>query len=160
MTIFFWVVGIILSFFFGIYLLYAIGKSIENFRAYHLEYFMPIYIGAVLLAIAIPQFQQANFVIKARVAKATLSSIKEECSKDPKKGIRSSSSIPVLKNYSIVPNDSDCNGDKNNLIKAVSSDESKFPSYSINLLTGEKTCFYNGSHERFASCNSGSSGWD
>lgn len=178
MTIIIWILSIIFIFFFGIYLLYAIGKSLENFRRYHLEYFMPIYLGAILLAVGIHQYRN-TLVMPTKIAKEGLIEISKECSgKDTTQNINNLkdlfikpsakdknniSPIAKVKNhpiYSIVPSDSYCNGDKNKLIKAVSSNESIFPTYSINLLTGERSCFYSGNDKRFSSCKGENNGWD
>ena len=162
MTIFIWIIGIILGVFFLFYLLYAIGKSTENFNAYFLEYFMPIFVGAVILfAVVIPGIDMGLVSINVNKAKGSLSNIYDFCSSQTTQIEKGNSFIyPQIKNYSFKPKSSICNGDENNLIKAKSSDESRFPSYSINLSTGEKSCFYNGSYEKFASCDEESNSWD
>ena len=157
MTIFIWIIGIILGVFFLFYLLYAIGKSTENFKAYFPEYFTPIFIGAVILfMVVIPQVSNALRYINTKEDMRSLSNIYDFCSSQttPKEK-KNSFRYPQLKNYSFKPKSFICNGDENNLISAKSSDESIYPSYSINVSTGEWSCFYNGSDERFPSCNKG-----
>ena len=111
---------------------------------------------AIFSAIAIPAFEGVQVNAKTAAAKNNLMSIAKKCSDKNANYF----DMPNLNGYSIFPANSSCDGDVNNLIKAKSSDESRFPSYSINLRTGEKSCFYNGSYEKFASCDEESNSWD
>ena len=62
--------------------------------------------------------------------------------------------LPASTNeYKFQLSDGNCNGDKNNLIKAVSNDLSKYPTFSINMKTGETICSHNGPREELYGCN-------
>ena len=61
--------------------------------------------------------------------------------------------ISKLKQYKILPEDRNCNGNENNLITALSTDLSKYPTYSYNVINGKKICFHNGENAQLFSCS-------
>jgi uncharacterized membrane protein YhaH (DUF805 family) len=125
------------------------------------SFFIVGFVLLILTAVAIPSFVTVSNNARAEVAKNTLANIYKECSENFKeKGLENKFTLEEINDYSFIPKNSSCDGDENNLISAKSSDESRFPSYSINVRTGEKSCFYNGSYEKFSSCDEESNSWD
>ncbi len=66
--------------------------------------------------------------------------------------------VPKLNQYLITPSDGNCDGDENNLITAISKETSKYPTYSYNMKTKEKTCSHDGPNEELHGCSAKSGG--
>ena len=127
---------------------------------------MPILvIFGILASIAIPSFYRISNDIKNNIsmtesARNALTSINIQCSKySNKKKVLNSFNNINLDGYYITPTNYSCNGDSRNLVTAVSTDTNKIPTYSINIITGKKSCFYSGSGETFACDNKENLEW-
>ena len=78
----------------------------------------------------------------------------KECAIKNAKGIKKPTFSPSrINKYKIFPEDRDCNGDENNLITAQSINTAKYPNYSYNVETGEKTCSHDGPSEKLYGCS-------
>ncbi len=88
---------------------------------------------------------------RARVA---IASIVKTCAvKEANGEVNPIFEIPKLYQYSIMPLDGNCNGDENNLITAISTKASKYPTYAIHMETFEKTCSHDGPNEELHGCS-------
>ena len=110
----------------------------------------------IALIAYIPPDNCSSNSYKARSAAAsnTLATIAKECAvKKAVKEIDPKFSKFELENHTITPSDLNCDGDENNLITAQSKNTEKYPTFSYNVETGEKTCSHNGQNEELYGCS-------
>ena len=90
----------------------------------------------------------------ARQARINIGNIAKTCAINEATGeINSLFSVPKIDKYIIIPTTGDCNGDENNLITVMSQKPSKYPTYSYNVKTKEKTCSHDGPNEELHGCS-------
>ncbi len=121
---------------------------------FFVELLLPIIIILILPFIAIPHFINVQNKAKSAAARNTVRNIAKECSDAlSKKDLAYTFSAVELSDYQLYPLDGNCNGDKNNLITAKSENTKKYPTYSYNIVTGEKTCSHDGQNEELNGCS-------
>ena len=121
---------------------------------FFVELLLPIIIIIVLPFIAIPQFMNVQNKAKSSVARNTVMNIAKECLEAlSKKDLAYTFSDVELPGYQLFPLDGNCKGDGNNLIKAKSENTKKYPTYSYNTVTGEKTCSHDGQNDELNGCS-------
>ncbi len=109
----------------------------------------------VAIAIIIPQVT----VIKKRApvphAINTVNVIAKECLVKKSNGEENPTfTVPKIDNiYTFLPASGNCDGDENNLLSAVSKDPSRYPTFSYNVETREKTCIHDGPNEELHACS-------
>lgn len=122
-------------------------------------FFIPeiLVICCVLLILpfsAISHFLNVQNKAVSSAARNTLSIIAKECLEAlSKKDLSYSFPNLELSGYKFYPLDGNCNGDKNNFIKAKSENTKKYPTYSYNTVTGEKTCSHDGQNDELNGCS-------
>ena len=108
----------------------------------------------ILPFVAIPHFLNVQNNANSAAARNTVSTIAKAClDAFLKKDLTYSFPIPELSGYKFYPLDGNCNGDKNNFIKAKSENTKKYPTYSYNTVTGEKTCSHDGQNDELNGCS-------
>ena len=121
---------------------------------FFVELLLPIIIIIVLPFIAIPQFINVQNRAKSSAARNIVRNIAKECLDAlSKKDLVYTFSDVELPGYQLFPLDGNCKGDRNNLIKAKSENTKKYPTYSYNTVTGEKTCSHDGQNDELNGCS-------
>ena len=121
---------------------------------FFVELLLPIIIVIVLPFIAIPQFINVQNRAKSSAARNIVRNIARECLDAlSKKDLAYTFSDVELPGYQLFPLDGNCKGDGNNLIKAKSENTKKYPTYSYNTVTGEKTCSHDGQNDELNGCS-------
>ncbi|MBO8204755.1 hypothetical protein [Prochlorococcus marinus] len=121
---------------------------------FFVELLLPIIIIIVLPFIAIPQFINVQNRAKSSAALNIVRNIAKECLDAlSKKDLAYTFSDVELPGYQLFPLDGNCKGDGNNLIKAKSENTKKYPTYSYNTVTGEKTCSHDGQNDELNGCS-------
>ena len=121
---------------------------------FFVELLLPIIIIIVLPFIAIPQFINVQNRAKSSAARNIVRNIAKECLDAlSKKDLAYTFSDVELPGYQLFPLDGNCKGDGNNLIKAKSENTKKYPTYSYNTVTGEKTCSHDGQNDELNGCS-------
>ena len=121
---------------------------------FFIELLLPIIIIIVLPFIAIPQFINVQNRAKSSAARNIVRNIAKECLDAlSKKDLVYTFSDVELPGYQLFPLDGNCKGDRNNLIKAKSENTKKYPTYSYNTVTGEKTCSHDGQNDELNGCS-------
>ena len=106
------------------------------------------------LFVAIPHFSNVQNRANSSAAKEGLVNIAKACLEAlSKKDLSYSFPNPELSGYKFYPLDGNFNGDKNNFIKAKSENTKKYPTYSYNTVTGEKTCSHDGQNDELNGCS-------
>ena len=91
---------------------------------------------------------------KSSAARNIVRNIARECLDAlSKKDLAYTFSDVELPGYQLFPLDGNCKGDGNNLIKAKSENTKKYPTYSYNTVTGEKTCSHDGQNDELNGCS-------
>jgi type IV pilus assembly protein PilA len=110
-----------------------------------IELVVVVAVLAVLSAIAIPAFTNISEQARASAAANTVATIAKECAVKNNSG-GGSYNVPSLNGYSVwqMPTGTAVTGSQtcpsSGTIKAVSSDETKYPSFSYDVGTGAKVC--------------------
>ena len=121
---------------------------------FFVELLLPIIIIINLPVIAIPQFINVQNRAKSSAARNIVRNIAKECLDAlSKKDLVYTFSDVELPGYQLFPLDGNCKGDRNNLIKAKSENTKKYPTYSYNTVTGEKTCSHDGQNDELNGCS-------
>ena len=121
---------------------------------FFVELLLPIIIIIILPFIAIPQFINVQNRAKSSAARNIVRNIARECLDAlSKKDLAYTFSDVELPGYQLFPLDGNCKGDGNNLIKAKSENTKKYPTYSYNTVTGEKTCSHDGQNDELNGCS-------
>ena len=115
---------------------------------------------AIAIAIVIPSFINIKGNHPSDAAGNIVATYAKECAVKKAQGELDPkfTKIKGLNYYTFTPVDTDCDGDENNLITAQSKNTEKFPTYSYNVKTGEKTCSHNGPNEELYGCSARSNG--
>ena len=95
-------------------------------------------------------------------AKNTLSIIYKDCAVKKANGEeRPTVTVQKVSKYTFLPASGNCYGDANGLIRAVSENPSKYPTYSYNVQKDAKTCSHDGPNEELHGCSARRDGeWD
>jgi len=113
----------------------------------------------VILVMLIPSFTSIKTIPYAPMAMNIIANLAKECAVKKANGERNPKfGRPSLTRYEITPANGDCNGDENNLITAQSIKTTKYPNYSYNVETGEKTCSHDGPSEQLHGCSARKNG--
>ncbi len=118
---------------------------------------------AFLNFIIIPKdLKSTSDLAKSGTAANAIATIAKECAvKKAVKEIDPKFSKFELENHTITPSDLNCDGDQNNLITAQSKNTEKYPTFSYNVETDEKTCSHNGQNEELYGCSARRNGeWE
>tara|TARA_B100000212_G_scaffold91722_1_gene67330 strand:+ start:195 stop:626 length:432 start_codon:yes stop_codon:yes gene_type:complete len=109
----------------------------------------------ILPFVAIPYFFNVPNEAKSTAARNIVNTIAKECLEAFSKNDLTYSFPKNLKltGYKIYPSDGNCKGDENNFIKARSENTKKYPTYSYNTVTGEKTCSHDGQNDELNGCS-------
>ena len=87
-------------------------------------------------------------------AQNSLVLIAKECAvKKTNREINPIFDVPDLDHYTFKPVNGNCEGDENNLLTAVSEDLSKYPTFSYNVETRERTCSHEGPTGELNGCS-------
>ena len=115
-------------------------------------------LGVILTAIGLPKWletpEQTGFR-KTVEAMNTIATIAKECVvKKTNREINPTFDVPTLDNYTFKPENGNCDGDENNLLTAKSQRLKKFPTFSYNVKTRERTCSHEGPTGELNGCSS------
>ena len=89
----------------------------------------------------------------------TISSMRKECADKEYMGEENPTfTVPKLNKYTVLPANGNCKGDENNLLTVLSTDLSKYPTYSYDVETGAMTCSHDAPTEERHSCSARSNG--
>tara|TARA_Y100001968_G_scaffold307704_1_gene325757 strand:- start:412 stop:879 length:468 start_codon:yes stop_codon:yes gene_type:complete len=123
-----------------------------------IELVVVVAVLAVLSAIAIPNFQSMTTKARAAAASNTVATIAKDCAVKYANGASGTGlNYPTvsLDGYnSFVVNSSATACSDTGTIVATSSNTGTYPTFTYNIVTGDKTCTYTGSNYTAVGCNS------